>query len=206
MTPRSRTASSCGCARHLEWLEVRGYSPRTVGNRRSYLAFVVDWLSVRGLARPHDVTKPVLERYQRHLYYLRQRDGRPLSFRAQHQRLVAVRAFFKWLSKAERHSRPIPLPRSSFHDCHTGLPPPVLTHDEVEQRHGPTGHLESPVGHDGTGPCWKSSTAPGVRRSELGEPSPRGSWTPNVEPSPIREGKGKRDQGRAHRRPSDPLD
>ncbi len=56
---------------------------------------------VRGasIVRPVEVTKPILERYQRHLFHLRKPDGKPLSFRGQAWRLVPVRAYFKWLTK-----------------------------------------------------------------------------------------------------------
>ncbi len=176
--------------KHLEWLQIRNFSPRTVGNRRSYLAFLVDWLAVRGIARPHEVTKPILERYQRHLYYLRQRDGRPLSFRAQHQRLVAVRAFFRWLGKQNaiqaNPASEIELPRLPHR-----LPPPVLTHSEVEAVMAQT-DLGSPVGVRDRA-MLEVFYSTGVRRSELANlhlvdlDGERGTLT-------IREGKGKRDR------------
>jgi integrase/recombinase XerD len=176
--------------RHLEWLEVRNFSPRTVGNRKSYLAFLVDWLAVRGIARPHEVTKPILERYQRHLYYLRQRDGRPLSFRAQHQRLVAVRGFFKWLARQNaiqaNPASEIELPRLPHR-----LPPPVLTHSEVEVVMDQP-DLGSAVGLRDRA-MLETFYSTGVRRSELANlhlvdlDAERGTLT-------IREGKGKRDR------------
>jgi len=51
------------------------------------------------LIRPSEITKPILERYQRHLLHTKKRDGKPLSFRAQHARLIPVRQFFKWLCR-----------------------------------------------------------------------------------------------------------
>lgn len=117
--------------RYIEWLRVRAYSERTIRNRRAYIGFLVDWLEERSLHRPREVTKPVLERYQRFLYYYRQRSGQPLSFRAQHQRLIAVRGLFRWLAKqnviAANPASELDLPRLPHR-----LPPPVLTHDEVE--------------------------------------------------------------------------
>ena len=38
----------------------------------------------------------MLESYQRHLFHYRKTNGEPLRFRSQSQRLLAVRAFFKW--------------------------------------------------------------------------------------------------------------
>jgi integrase/recombinase XerD len=79
-----------------EHMAARGYSPRTIGNRRHMLSFLVSWLAERGISRPAEVTRPVLESYQRHLFHYRKANGDPLSFRSQSQRLLAVRAFYKW--------------------------------------------------------------------------------------------------------------
>lgn len=85
--------------RYLEWLRLRAYSERTLKNRRSALEQLFEWLDARGVTVPREVTRPVLERYQRQLFYLRKPDGKPLSFRAQHARLVPIRAYFRWLAK-----------------------------------------------------------------------------------------------------------
>jgi integrase/recombinase XerD len=69
-------------------MAARGYSPRTIGNRRAMLAFLAAWLSDRGITRPAEVTRPVLESYQRHLRHLfryRKKNGDPLSFPSQSQ-------------------------------------------------------------------------------------------------------------------------
>src|SRR5512139_371329 len=80
---------------YLEWQRVRNASPRTVENNDKSLRLFVEWCEARSLSRPQEVTKPILERYQRHLFHFRSaRGGRPLSFRTQHIRLGAVRAFF----------------------------------------------------------------------------------------------------------------
>lgn len=86
-------------ARHLEWLAVTNYSATTVTVRTFYLAVFRRWCEERGITRPAEVTKPVLERYQRWLHHVRKRDGRPLSFQGQYTKLVAVRGLFRWLAK-----------------------------------------------------------------------------------------------------------
>ena len=40
-----------------------GYSPRTIKNRRGQLAALAAWLEERGVTRPVEVTRPMLERY-----------------------------------------------------------------------------------------------------------------------------------------------
>jgi integrase/recombinase XerD len=85
--------------RYLEWLRTQNYSERTVENREMYLGLFEQWCEERGITRPAEVTKPILERYQRHLYHWRKPDGAPLSFRSQYSRLTPVRAYFKWLTR-----------------------------------------------------------------------------------------------------------
>jgi integrase/recombinase XerD len=94
-----RDSMATHAQRHLEWLLVKNYSPRTVENRESYLAFFISWCEQRSMLYPQEITKPILERYQRHLFHLRRPDGRALTFRAQHARLVPLRGFFKWLTR-----------------------------------------------------------------------------------------------------------
>lgn len=52
-----------------------------------------------GLNRPQDITKPILERCQRHLFLYRKEDGKPLTTRSQHTRITPLRADFKWLAR-----------------------------------------------------------------------------------------------------------
>lgn len=75
-----RESMATWAGRYLEWLLVKNYSPRTVENRESYLAFFIGWCEQRSLLYPQEITKPILERYQRHLFHLRRGDGRALTF------------------------------------------------------------------------------------------------------------------------------
>ena len=50
----------------LGWLRARNYAERTVECRQAYLADFINWAAVRGVACPSEVTRAVLERYQRH--------------------------------------------------------------------------------------------------------------------------------------------
>src|SRR5690606_22594958 len=53
-----------------------------------------------GITRPTEVTRPVLERYQRWLYHqYRKKSGQPLSLRSQHSRLSPLKAFFRYLAR-----------------------------------------------------------------------------------------------------------
>jgi integrase/recombinase XerD len=89
-------------ADYLETLAVRGYSPRTVEDRRHHLSAFIVWCAERGVTRPSEVTRPVLERYQRHLFHLRKANGAPVSFRSQYGRLIPIRGLFRYLARANR--------------------------------------------------------------------------------------------------------
>ena len=66
--------------------------------REQHRAFFL-MVQERGIDEPIEVTRPVLERYQRHLFHYRKKNGEPLSFRSQHARLVAVRVWFRWMTR-----------------------------------------------------------------------------------------------------------
>lgn len=115
-----------------DWMGARGLSEATISNRLTMLCFLSEWLADRGVTRPAEVTKPMLDRYQRWLYHYRKADGDPLTFRSQHGRLVAVRAFFKWATKQNRilynPASELELPR-----LERRLPKHVLSISEAEQ-------------------------------------------------------------------------
>lgn len=85
-----------------EWLAVRGYSPTTIARYHVSLALFADWAVARGIEQPREVTRPVVEAYQRYLFHYRQPGGRPLTFRSQTARLVALRQFYRWLARSHR--------------------------------------------------------------------------------------------------------
>ncbi len=118
--------------KHLEDLRVRNYSEYTVKNRRVHIGFFLDWCNDRGLTEPVEVTRTVLESYQRHVFNYRKKNGEPLSFTGQHAHLVPLRVWFKWM--ARRHhilhnpASELELPRLGMR-----LPKAVLTAAEAEQ-------------------------------------------------------------------------
>lgn len=116
---------------HFEWMRVGGYSEDTIRARKVALRRFVVWCEERALRDPKDITKPILERYQRHLFYYRKPDGRPISLGAQLQYLAPIKLFFKWLMR-ENHilynpASEMQLPRQPKH-----LPRNILSIQEVE--------------------------------------------------------------------------
>ena len=65
--------------RFLAWMRVKNYSDRTTENREVYLRYFIEWCEARGLGQPQEVTKPVIERYQRYLFHYRKKNGEPSS-------------------------------------------------------------------------------------------------------------------------------
>jgi integrase/recombinase XerD len=87
---------------HFDWMAVSGYSDDTVRGRRIALRRFIAWCEERALREPKDITKPILERYQRHLFYYRKSDGKPMALSSQFGCLAPLQTFFKWLAK-ENH-------------------------------------------------------------------------------------------------------
>jgi integrase/recombinase XerD len=116
----------------LQWMLEKNYSTATVDNRELYLRYFIQWCDERGLTRPQEITRPILERYQRHLFLHRKKDGQPLSTRSQSTRIVPIRAWFKWLTKNNHilynPASDLELPRQEQR-----LPRHILSSDEAER-------------------------------------------------------------------------
>lgn len=84
---------------YLEALRVQHRTVSAVEGQAQILLRFMQWCEERGLLRSEDVTRPILERYQRHLFYSRKRDGKPLAAHTQYSALVVVRQFFRWLTR-----------------------------------------------------------------------------------------------------------
>ena len=118
--------------RFLEWSAAVGLSDQTVISRKRALHRFIAWCDERDLHRPQDITKPILERYRRHLFHYRKANGEPLSFATQQQRLIPIKAFFKWLSK-ENHILYNPASELALPKVHKRLPRAILSANEVER-------------------------------------------------------------------------
>jgi|HubBroStandDraft_1064217.scaffolds.fasta_scaffold11551_1 integrase/recombinase XerD len=116
----------------LEYFAARGYSPQTLQVRSDGIRRFIRWADERGIHTPQEVTRPILERYRRHLYHYRKVNGEPLSFATQQQRLMPLRAFFKWLSR-ENHILSNPASELELPRIHRRLPAHILSREEVEQ-------------------------------------------------------------------------
>ena len=116
---------------HFEWMTVTGYSADTVRARRQHIRKFISWIDERGIDAPTQITRPMVERYQRHLFYYRKTDGQPLSMGMQVQYLASIKLWFKWLTRAHHilanPAADLDLPRSPKR-----LPGRILSSQEVE--------------------------------------------------------------------------
>ena len=85
---------------HFEWMQVTGYSASTVQARRQSIRKFIAWIDERGIDDPRQITRPMIERYQKHLFYVRKGNGAPLTVGMQLQYLAAIKLWFKWLTRS----------------------------------------------------------------------------------------------------------
>jgi len=117
----------------VDWLRAMRYSEHTIKTRRIDLGYFVDWCEERGVRTPQEVSRAMLERYRQYVFgYRRQRDGLPLSFNCQGTRLVAVRVFFRWMTR-QHHLLFNPAGELDLPKKETRLPRHVLSVAEVAQ-------------------------------------------------------------------------
>jgi integrase/recombinase XerD len=131
-TPLPPTRLSALLTEHVNALRVRDYSEHTLRNRHLHVRLFLEWCAERGLTEPTEITRPVLERYQRHLFHQRKRNGEPLTFRSQHIHLVALRSWFRWMTR-QNHILHNPASELELPRLGHRLPKHVLTIEEVER-------------------------------------------------------------------------
>jgi integrase/recombinase XerD len=116
---------------YCEWALAAGFSEHTMATRRfAVLRFIV-WCDERGITRPVEVTRPMLERYQRTLHQYRKSDGAPLSVLAQLGLLNALVAWFRWMVR-QNHLLHNPAADLVLPKKPKALPKTILTVAQVE--------------------------------------------------------------------------
>ena len=116
----------------LDWTETVGLSKETARIRAQALDYFIRWCDERSIRHPSEVTRAILERYQRYLFHYRKKGGDPLAFSTQATRLNPLKAFFKWLAR-ERHIAYNPASELIMPKLPRRLPQYVLTIEEVER-------------------------------------------------------------------------
>jgi integrase/recombinase XerD len=120
---------------HFEWMLVTGYSADTIRARRVAIRKFIGWADERGLQDPREITKPMLERYQRWLFYYRKPEGHdagaPLSITMQYQYLAPLKTWFRWLSR-EHHILANPAADLDLPKARKRLPRAIPSVQEVQ--------------------------------------------------------------------------
>jgi integrase/recombinase XerD len=169
---------------------VRNYSERTVENRENNLRLFITWCDERGVTQPQEVTRPILERYQRYLFLYRKPNGEALSGGSQVKRLEPIRGWFRWLI---RHNRILGNPAADLEmpRVEKRLPKHILSAEEAERI------LNVPDVTSAMGlrdrAMLETLYSTGVRRSELVALKVH-DIDPDRGTLMVRQGKGKRDR------------
>lgn len=159
-----REAMPAMCLAFLEYMAVVNFAERTIGSRGKALAAFFRWCAERDLHRPEDVTKPIIEAYQRHMYRHRKKDGKPLGFTTQQNRLISIKHYFKWLCR-NNHIPSNPASEIELPKAERRLPAAPMSIGEVETI------LTQPDIHDPIGlrdrALLETLYSTGIRRMEV---------------------------------------
>jgi integrase/recombinase XerD len=117
---------------YLESLAARNYSPGTLLARRHAANTFLTWARERQLTRASQITRPILEGYQRWLWRRLKTNGKHLSWKTQRERIATLKHWFSWLARRDviihNPASELELPRPEHR-----LPQEVLTLAQVEK-------------------------------------------------------------------------
>jgi len=116
---------------YLEWLRVHNRTETGIDSKWRELKPFLWWSQERGLKMPGEITRVMLESYQRWLWRYRKKNGQPLGATTQRSRLGAVRLFFSWLCK-QRVLDANPASELELPRVEKRLPIEALSRSEVE--------------------------------------------------------------------------
>lgn len=115
----------------LEDMRIHNRTPDAVDSRRNDLLPFLRWTEERGLFNPEQITRTILESYQRWLWHYRKKNGKPLGISTQRARLGALKVLFSWLCRKHvleaNPASEIELPKAEKR-----LPVEALSRSEVE--------------------------------------------------------------------------
>ena len=117
---------------YIESLGARNYAEGTLEGRRDALKVFLAWAAERDLTRAGQITRPILESYQRWLWRCTKANGQRLGWSTQRNRLGVLKDFFRWVTRQDvilhNPASEVELPRMEKR-----LPQAVLTLPEVER-------------------------------------------------------------------------
>lgn len=142
--PRDARGLYAAMRRFLEHRGITGSTESSLYNLERYIRDFIAWADARSVTHPEHVSQAVLERYQRHLYYYRKKDGAALSIASRRAKIVPLRSFFKWLTRAG-HIPANPASELDLPKSLRRLPRHVLSVREVEHVMA-TADISQPIG------------------------------------------------------------
>lgn len=117
---------------YLESLAARNYAEGTIEGRTFDLKFFLAWAEERDLKQASQITRPILEAFQRSLWRYTRPDGQRLGWTTQRTRVGTIKDFFRWLTKQNvllhNPASELEMPRPEKR-----LPQEVLSVSEVER-------------------------------------------------------------------------
>ncbi len=117
---------------YLDSLKARNYAEGTVEGRTFDLKFFLAWADERDLKQASQVTRPILEAFQRALWRYQKPNGQRLGWTTQRTRLGTIKDWFRWLTKQNvllhNPASELEMPRPEKR-----LPQEVLSLSEVER-------------------------------------------------------------------------
>src|SRR6266508_3182543 len=175
---------------YLEALASRNYSATTLQGHCAALKVFLLWAAERDLTRASQITRPILESFQRWLWRYTKPNGQRLGWSTQRNRLGVLKDWFRWLTRQNvilhNPASELDLPRPEKR-----LPQEVLTLTEVEKLLAVPG-VSDPLGVRDRA-MLELFYSTGLRRTELGrlELSDLNTERRTLH---IRQGKGKKDR------------
>jgi integrase/recombinase XerD len=84
---------------YVESLAVRNYSPATLTIQRKSIKLFILWAHERDLTLAGQITRPILENYQRSVFRYTKDDGKHLGWNTQLYRINHLKRWFSWLTR-----------------------------------------------------------------------------------------------------------
>ena len=175
---------------YLDHLRVLNYAETTVTSRAFCLHQFLGWAAEREVTRASQVTRPMLEAFQRWLWRYRQPNGRPLGWSTQRERVGILKDCFRWLTRQNvlmhNPASELELPRPEHR-----LPKQALTGAEVGRLIG-VPDTADPLGVRDRA-MLELFYSTGLRRTELCRLA-LSDFSPERHTLTVRRGKGKKDR------------
>ncbi len=129
---------------YLEYIKIKGFSGSTIEKHELSLKRFLSWCLQREIQDPREITRAVLESYQRKLFYYRKANGKPLSAVTQNNVMICIKSWLQWLVR-DNHIAFNPAEQIELARLPRKLPRIHLNKDEI-QKLMDVPDIETPLG------------------------------------------------------------